>query len=560
MYRQPMLIESPTRTIIQKPMKSIAVYILWGAVLLTTVSCKKFLEEDPQSFIETGVYYRTETDAVNAVGAAYYMLNSGGSGTNGYQTPYNTLFNTGLNFMADDEFPGPGATQADVRSMANNLHTSTNLRVFELWQQHYAAIRKANTALEKIPTIDFNPTLKNRLLGEAKFLRALYYFNLVRLYGDVPLVTTVVNGVTPKEYEVERTPSAQVYAQIERDLEEAAMVLPNKYTAPDVGRATKGAALSLLSKVYLTKASLPFNQTEYYQEAITTAELALSPKDGGTGTFGYDLRTNYAEVFLPAFKNNEEHIFSAQFKSNATSNGYLTQGNNQNPRSIRTQVPGLAGSYADQVWFYTVDDPTKPGGKDKFFSVFKLYRPGDKRRDVTFVTNFRSPTNSRLYGGLNDPAIKGSKLDSIPYFNKVWDPASTATTGESAANVAIIRYAELLLIHAEAENELNGPTANAYKSLNRVRNRASLPNLTEGLSKDQFRDSLYLDRRLELVFEYQRWFDLVREKDAAGNSIFVKTLRAVGKTNAADKHRLHPIPQQERELNPKLTQNPGSLR
>lgn len=517
-------------------------------------SCKKFLEESPEGFIKTDNFYKTQTDAVNAVGAVYYLLNAGGSTL---QSPYNTLFNTGLNFMADDEFPGPGATNPDVRSMANNLHTSTNLRVYELWQQHYAAIKKANLALEKISTINFDANLKQRLLGETKFLRALYYFNLVRLYGDIPLITATQTGITAADYAVERTPSPQVYQQIQQDLIDAASVLPNSYSAPDVGRATKGAALALLAKVYLTKASLPLNISAHYQDAVTTAEQVLSPADGGSGVYNYALQVNYSNVFLPAFKNNSEHIFSAQFKSSATSNGALTQGNFQNPRSIRAQVPGLAGFYTDQVCFYTVDDVTKPGGKDKFFSVFKLYKPGDKRRDVTFVTNYKSPANGKLYGGLNDPAIKGSKLDSTPYFNKTWDPNSTAVTGESAANVAIIRYAELLLIHSEAENELNGPTSKAYNSLNKVRNRAGLPNLTSGLTKDQFRDSLYLDRRLELVFEYQRWFDLVREKDASGNSIFVKTLHAAGKQNAGEKHRLHPIPQQELDLNKRLTQNPG---
>lgn len=532
--------------------------IVAGALLVTALSsCEEFLKEDPEGFVDTDDYYKTETDAQNAVTAVYYALNSGGTG---YQTPYNTLFNTGLNFMCDDEFPGPGATNADVRSMANNLHTSTNLRVYELWQQHYAAVRKANLVLEKVLPITFSDeSLKNRYLAEAKFLRALYYFNLVRLYGDVPLITTVQEYVTASDYAVERTPSAQVYAQIEQDLQEAADVLPDSYTSPNVGRATRGAALALLSKVYLTKASLPLNITEHYADAITTAEQVLSPADGGTGVFGYALQADYSNVFLPAYKNNSEHIFSAQFKSSSTSNGALTQGNNENPRSIRASVPGLTGSYANQVWFYTVDDPTKPGGKDEFFSVFKLYTSNDKRRDVTFVTNFKSPTNGKKYGALNDPAIGGSKLDSIPYFNKTWDPGSTAVTSESAANVAIIRYAEVLLIHAEAENELNGPTSKAYASLNKVRSRAGLDDLTPGLTKEQFRDSLYLDRRLELVFEYQRWFDLVRQKNAAGESLFVETLHAAGKTNAAERHRLHPIPQQEIELNKLLVghQNPG---
>jgi hypothetical protein len=521
-------------------MKTLTRLLLLGALVTATTSCEKFLDEDPKSFISEDQYYKTQADALTAVNAVYFLLNAGGSTI---QTPYNTLFNTGMNFAGDDEDPGPGATNPDVRSLSVLAHSSSNLRVYELWQQHYAAIKKANVALEKIPAIEFDAALKSRLLAEAKFLRALYYFNLVRLYGDVPLIITNQSYVQTADYAVARTPSAEVYAQIEKDLTEAAAVLPAKYGSSDAGRATAGAAKALLAKVYLTKASLPLNLTVNYQKAVQQAEEALSPADGGTGTYGYDLFPNYADVFLPASKNGREHIFSAQFKSNS-----LGQGNYQNPRSIFTGIPGLTGLYTDQVRFYKKGD-------DKFFSVFKLYKPADKRRKVTFVTKFVSPTNGKKYGLpiTNNTAVPG---DSTPFFNKAWDPGSVAVTGESAANVAIIRYAELLLIHAEAENEANGPTEKAYRSLNRVRNRAGLPNLTAGLSQDQFRDSLYLDRRLELVFEYQRWFDLIRQKDGSG-STFVRNLHAVGKTNAKDFHRLYPIPQNELNVNPKLTQNPN---
>jgi hypothetical protein len=507
-------------------------------LLLALGGCKDFLTEEPESLISEDQYYQTQTDAVNAVNAVYFLLNSGG---NTVQTPYNTLFNTGMNFAGDDEDPGPGATNPDVRSLAVLAHSSTNLRVYEIWQQHYAAIKKANVALEKIPGIDFDATVKNRLLGEAKFLRALYYFNLVRLYGDVPLITTYQKYVTASDYAIAKSPATQVYAQIEKDLLEAAQVLPTTYSSPDVGRATQGAAKALLAKVYLTKASLPLNVAAHYADAVRTAEEVLSPADGGTGTYNYDLFANYADVFLPAAKNGREHIFSAQFKSNAQG-----QGNNQNPRSILNGIPGLTGSYADMVRFYT-------NGDDKFFSVYKLYSPQDKCRRVTFVTSFTSPTNGRKYAlPIKNVAVAN---DSTPFFNKTWDPNATSVPSESAANVSIIRYAELLLIHAEAENEANGPTAKAYKSLNRVRSRAGLPNLTEGLSQAQFRDSVYLDRRLELVFEYQRWFDLIRQKDASGKSTFVSNLQKVGKTNAKEKHRLFPIPQSEIDNNSLLEQN-----
>lgn len=520
-------------------MKTI-INIILISLAVTVTSCKKFLEEEPASIISEDQFYKTQDDALNAVNAVYFFLNSGGSSL---QTPYNTLFNTGMNMADDDEDPGPGATNPDVRSLSVLAHSSTNLRIYEIWQQHYAAIKRANVALEKVPQIDFDENLKNRLLAETKFLRALFYFNLVRLYGDVPLVIEYQKNIDANDYAVPRSASTEVYAQIEKDLKEAAAALPPSYNSPDVGRATAGAAKALLAKVYLTKASLPLKIQEHYQDAVSLAEEVLSAQDGGTGNYGYDLIENYAEVFLPAFKNGKEHIFSAQFKSNS-----LNQGNNEAPRAILSGIPGLRGNYAHMARYYKE-------GNDNFFSIFKLFKTNDKRKYVTFVTSFTSPSNGRSYSlPLNNPAVPG---DSTPFFNKWWDPNSTAVTSESAANVPIVRYADLLLIHAEAENELNGPTAKAYKSINRVRHRAGLPDLTAGLNKDQFRDAVYLDRRLELVYEYQRWFDLIREKDASGSGIFIKSLHKVGKTNAVEHHALYPIPQSEIDNNHLLTQNPG---
>ena len=514
-------------------------YLLLLGLAAGISSCDEFLTEKPESFLSEDQYYKTQTDAINAVNAVYFFLNSGGTSV---QTPYNTLFNTGMNMAGDDEDPGPGATNPDVRSLAVLAHSSTNLRIYELWQQHYAAIKKANVVLEKIPDIQFDDALKQRLIGETKFLRALYYFNLVRLYGEVPLILEYQKFVDAQAYAIAKSTQPQVYAQIEKDLTEAAAILPATYASPNIGRATSGAAKALLAKVYLTQGSLPLRIDAQYQKAVSKAEEVLSAIDGGTGNYGYDLVADYSQVFLPAFKNNKEHIFSAQFKSNS-----LNQGNNESPRAILSGIPGLNGNYAHMVRFYTKGD-------DKFFSVYKLYKAGDKRRDVTFVRNFTSPTNGRKYGlPIANTAVAG---DSTPFWNKWWDPASTAVTNQSSANVAIIRYAELLLIHAEAENEANGPTEKAYKSLNRVRLRAGLPALEAGLTKDQFREAVYLDRRLELTYEYQRWFDLIRQRDAAGKSTFVANLKLVGKTNAAEKHRFYPLPQSEIDNNNLLVQNP----
>jgi hypothetical protein len=188
------------------------------------------------------------------------------------------------------------------------------------------------------------------------------------------------------------------------------------------------------------------------------------------------------------------------------------------------------------------------------WSVIILFKPTDKRRDVTFVKSFTSPANGRKYGlPIVNAAVPN---DSTPFWNKWWDPNNLAVTTNSEANVPIIRYAELLLIHAEAENEVNGPTAKAYKSINRVRTRAGLAELAPGLSKDDFRDAVYLERRLELTYEYQRWFDLIREKDASGNGILIKSLQKVGKNNVTEKNYLYPIPQTELDNNPLLKQSP----
>lgn len=500
-------------------------------IALASLTACTSLEEEPESFISPDQFYKTSGDAIAAVNAVYYHLQGNEVGQ---QPIYNSLFNTGMEFMTDDVSAGPGSPNPDVRSLSILAHSSTVIRGKEIWQQNYGGVNKANVALERIPGIEMDQALKNRLLGEARFLRALYYFNLVRLYGDVPLLLTDQTRLPIDKLQVPRTPASQVYDQIIEDLNES-ISLFSTGSAGEPGRATEGAAKSLLAKVYLT--------TRTWDKAVDFAEQVI------TGSYGYGLFENYSHVFLPQYKNGKEHIFSAQFKANT-----YGQGNAVTRRAIRTGIPGLVGSYGDQVTFYKEGD-------DNFFSIYKLYTSKDVRKRVSFVTRYKSPTNGNWYGSLNSPSVPG---DSVPYFNKYWDPAAVSSTNESSANACILRFAEVLLIHAEAENELNGPTAKAYTSLNKVRTRAGLDELSSGLSKDQFRDSVYLDRRLELVYEYQRWFDLIRQTGSEvtgvgpeGRGTLIRNLHKAGKTNAEARHYLFPIPQLERDRNPKLTQNPG---
>jgi hypothetical protein len=497
--------------------------LLAGLIQFALTSCVD-LNEAPKSFVSSDQFFKTQADAIASVNAIYFRLNASG------QTPYHVLFSTGMDMMSDDVQPGPGATNADVRSQSVLSHSSTGVRVREIWQQHYDAINRANIAIDKIPAIQMDEALKNRLVLEAKFLRALYYFNLVRLYGDVPLVLHETTSLNPEALYVERTPAEQVYQQIIQDLTDA-HGLPNdtfgsapRYTASDAGRATGGAARSLLAKVYLTRYD--------YANAITKAAEVIE------GPFGYGLFTNYSHVFLPAYKNGIEHIFSAQFESNADSHG-----NGQAMRSAPTGIPGMNGNFAEQPL---------PG-------IYELFSAKDKRRDVSFITSIVSPSNGQTYQlTLKDPVT--GQIRPNPHFNKWFDPAQAANLGQSAANMPVLRFSDVLLIHAEAINEKDGPTAAAYASYNKVRNRAGLDNLVPGLTQAQFRDSLRIDRRLEFVFEYSRWFDLIRYKPLTGpDAYLIKSLHAAGKTNAQPKHYLYPIPQQEIDNNPKLQgkQNPG---
>jgi hypothetical protein len=502
------------------------IYILL-AIVLSGLSACTTLEETPESFISPDQFYKTSGDAISAVNAIYYPLVDNKVGA---QPMYNRLFDTGLDFMTDDLDAGPGSPNAEVRALAKLTHASTNLRIQQIWTEHYEGINKANIALERIPGITMDEKLKNRLLGESRFLRAFYYFNLVRLYGDVPLLLTDQTKLTIPELQVARTPKEQVYAQIITDLVEAANLFKIGSTG-EAGRATEGAAKSLLSKVYLTQRD--------WSNSVKLAEEVIN------GSYGYALLDDYSQVFLPAYKNGKEHIFSAQIKGSTISTGHLVTSSD-----IESGVPGLKGSYGNQLAFYTV-------GTDKFFSLYKLYNNKDKRKRVSFVTYYVSPTNGKKYATINAPG------DSVPFINKNWDP-NYAATGQSDANANILRFAEVLLIHAEAENELNGPTTKAYTSINKIRKRAGINDLTAGLTKDQFRDSVYLERRLELVAEYHRYFDLTRETGTEvtgvgpeGKGILIKALQKVGKTNVAAKHYLYAIPQGEIDRNPKLTQNPG---
>jgi hypothetical protein len=326
----------------------------------------------------------------------------------------------------------------------------------------------------------------------------------------VPLVLHETTEATPEKLYVEKATEEEIYNQIIQDLKDAeALPAANQYGTADIGRATSGAAKSLLAKVYLT-----------HKDWALAAEKSKEVIDSQQ----YQLFENFSDVFNVATKNGKEHIFSMQFRGNA---GY--QGNSLASRSAPADVPGINGDYADAL--------NLAGG------LYQSFSATDKRRDVTFVTQITSPVNGQLY------------TLAAPQFHKYYDPAVVGNQSQSSKNLPYIRYAEVLLIYAEALNELQGPTFEAYEAIDQVRLRAGIERLQDiapALSKDEFRDSVFQERRKELVFEYQRWFDLARR----GPEYYVQVLKAAGKTLAAPRHVHFPTPQRELNLNPKLKQHP----
>jgi starch-binding outer membrane protein, SusD/RagB family len=478
-------------------MKKISILSL---LILFTISACNSLDEDPKAFIAANNFYKTTEDAEAAVIAIHNAINST------THTLYNRLIQISTEMATDDYEAGPRARNAHVRAISNLTHDASNDRMLELWRQSYDGINRANIAIDNISNNpDLNSQKDKDLVNEAKFLRAVLYFNLVRWFGDVPIVLHETTSLSPEALNVSNAAESAVYAQIETDLTDAeALPVVQQIN----GRPTAGAAKSILSKVYLTQ--------KKWEKAAEKSKEVIDSKV-------YDLFEDYADVFNVATKNGKEHIFSAQFKG-------LTnwEGNMLASTSAPTSVPGIAGDQADAL--HTA------GG------LFEAFAENDKRKYITFAVQFVSPTDGKTY-------------TTSPHFNKYFDPATPASPRQSSKNTPIIRFAEVLLIYAEAVNEKNGPTAEAIVAIDRVRARAGIPLLSETestLNQNDFREAVFEERRKELVFEYQRWFDLARR----GADYFVAKLKAAGKTNAQPKHIHFPIPQRELDLNPNLKQNP----
>ncbi len=491
-------------------MKKFFKYILPLLLTAATIfsSCKKFLTEDPKNLVAITNFYKTENDAVSAVNAIYAYLNSTSTGSTA--GVYHSTFWV-IAGCASDEMNNESIFWPDIDQISKFSESPINNGLQETWTMHYKAITLANIAIARIPAIQMDAILRARLVNEAHFLRGLLYFDMVRMFGSIPLVLQETEPLTPEP----ATPAA-IYDQIILDIT-AAEDLPLNYTpGSGRGRATTGAAKAMLAKVYLTLGK--------WQDCVTKCQEVIDLNQ-------YALWDDFADAFKLSSRGGKEAIFSVGFGDAGGAIIFWEVGQ-FNVRLLPPQlsVEGITNSQGWQV-------PTQ--------NLYDDFDPEDRRRTVTFLTEINNPD--------------GSITTIKPYIQKYWDRAAEPTGGDSKNDYPVIRYADILLMYAEAANEL-GNTDDALKYINIVRKRArfdgsfdqaAVPDY-EGLSKDEFRAAVLNERRMEFVCEGQRWFDLVRTKT-------LETLVPIAKPGITpqQKHYLFPIPQREIDLNPKLVQNPG---
>ncbi|MEO8110096.1 MAG: RagB/SusD family nutrient uptake outer membrane protein [Ginsengibacter sp.] len=485
--------------------KYLIIFFIAGSLF----SCKKYLDRSPLDSVNTSNFWKTSDDAIAGINGAYQPM----------QWP--KLFN--LRIWTSDIWAGNSVVGAgggtdgiETQDIANFVTTTDNAAALDIWRGPAPGILRCNLVLQNVPGMDIDPLLKNRILGEAKFLRATYYFILVRLFGDVPLIT---KPQTPEDdLRPSRTSKDQVYNLIVQDLTEAIDLLPAKstYSGSDVGRASKGAADGMLAKVYLTLGN--------YQKVIDLCQQVTS--------LGYTLNANYGDNWNPQMKNTNESLFEIQYIGKTNFSFW----DNENQASWVSTFTGPRNS--DFVGGgYGWDQPTQ--------EFVNSYEAGDKRKDVTI-----------LYSGCPDfdGKVYQSSYSTTGYnLRKFLVPKSISPDYDTnPEDFPVLRYADVLLMEAEAQNEL-GHTTEAEAPLNLVRERAGLPGV-HGLSKDAMKDKILHERRMELAFEGDRWFDLIRINNGQYGLDF---LHSIGKVNATAKHLLLPIPQKEKDANPNLVQNPG---
>lgn len=501
--------------------------------LLPFVSCKKFLDDKPETALTTGNAYSTAKDAEAAIAGCYNVF---------YATDYYQWENVMLSDVrSDNAYPG-GNNEETFYDYDRFILPPGNTHSYAHWRALYNGIARCNVLLNKIDGIT-DPALtaerKSQLIGEASFLRAYHYFHLVKLYGGVPLELES-NSADPGKTRKARATEAQVYDQIVADLETALANLPDTYNGPagsatanlpsvNKARATKGAANAMLAKAWAQRSDRDYAKVLQYCNAVISSPA------------GYALLANYNDVFDGNHDFNSESILEIAYE---------------------------AGNWDASCWGVQLYLAPEDGWQKYCVPTKDLVAAYDaagdavrKNSNILFLT--RDANNDPIswpdenWNPCQDPNTP------IPFNNKQKDPGGWA----SGDNFYLLRLADIILLKAEAQNETGNP-GQAASTLNLIRSRVGLAPVT-GTSQAQLRTAILLERRLELAFEGHRWDDLVRAGVATTvmQALNEYTYSCPGGVQSApvrmdysqctQQRWVLPIPSVEMNNNPLLTQNPG---
>ncbi len=519
-------------------MKTYLKYLLF-VVMTLFVSCDdSLLDIQNENTLSTGVFWKTEADIESGLIAVYNMFYRQGTWT---RNIYTQVFG-----MADEGVSYAGWTELNEYTKFIFTNYDFGECNVKMWREHYVAIFRANQVLDNIENVTFaDETHKQDLIGQAKFLRAFYYFYMTILWDNVPLV---LHTSSAADQPVQST-ADEVLTQIEKDLEDAIANLPATREKEAYGRPTKGAAYGLLAKAYA--------QHHKWEDAKRCLEWLVD----GEGKNYYDLVSNWADNFSNHTENNKESLYEIQFSLmnrvgfDQTDN-YLDPNAQLGTQIEMNQAPAGIGWNNIEARRWLVD-------------YFKREQTTDGKQDIRLFytlwydgasSDFPDHPNQLIYGAPwnsdwgNRVFIRKYSTDALPLY--YWNDN----------NFRSLRYADMLLLYAEVLNELNGtPPAKAIECVNRVRNRVKLPDLGNSTyyngaqitsNQDAFREHLKIERGLELAMECVRWIDLKRwgindaatlnqlkERDADFNNFVIgKSIRM-------------PIPQSEVDNNPNLNQN-----
>jgi starch-binding outer membrane protein, SusD/RagB family len=494
-------------------------YIFISIVFLA--GCNDLLDTNPSDFYTADTFWETSGHALEALTGCYQVLVSTdyyGSGSPAHRwevlTPNAFNYN---NELATRDF-SMGAASATTLGINNNI-----------WVGSYRGIGRCNNVLENIQGIDMDADLKERIIGEAKFLRAFYYFHLNEVFGGVPLIVDAPNA--DEHSNLPRNSYEEVLSQILQDLDDAADVLPVSYSSSDGGRATKGAALAMKARTLL--------QNHRYNDVVNTIDELFNLNQ-------YSLFPDYNGLFRKANEGNSEIVFDVRFNAPEVTNNYdifMAQYSTQAPlKDLIDSYQMIDGSSIEESELYDPENPYV--NRDPRFAQSIVYLGAPWRNRVaTDVDLHQTGYTFRKFTEYNETTV--------------------GTIPQSDVNYVVIRYADVLLMYAEALNELNGPVQEVYDAINDIRTRPTveMPEIPANLDQEEMREVIRLERRIELAGEQSYFFDIRRWgiaedvmnapiRNHAGNVIENRSFNP-------NRDYIWPIPFTQIDLNPALEQNPG---